>query len=288
MKLISKTGLRNLLAVGGFFVLSTAYVVHEGISYPTGAAGTTNHPKQTPGCSCHSSEESSETVVNISTEATTFEAGKTYRFKVTVTNPSEAKAGVTVAKWLGGRGDTTSGLNVVSGQGMSKSGAFQLVHSTPKTLVNGTATWEFDYVAPPANKPFDTLYATGNAVNGDGDALGEGGVETDFWGLAPKFIVRLGTNAVSPRNDVAEAFAIGPNPARNSAKLFFMMKKPADLRISLVDAAGREVFVQHKNDLSFGRGEVMLDLANLSAGDYLVNVTSSGSLLYTGKLSHSK
>lgn len=281
MKLISKTGLRNLIAVGGFLALSTVYVVHDGHSSSSGVTGATERPGSIPGCTCHTTEPSDATQVVISTTATSFQPGQTYRFKVTVTNPDQVKAGVNVAKLLSGTGDTTSTLLAVSGQGLKKQGAAQMTHSSPKTLVDGTASWEFDYIAPPASKKFDTLYATGNAVNGNGSAD-----EGDQWALAAKFPIVLEVNSVSPRTDIAEAFAIGPNPARNSAKLFFMMKRSTDLRIALVDASGREVHVQSKHDLSFGRGEVMLDLSELSAGDYLVNVTSGGSLLYTGKISH--
>lgn len=285
MKLISKTGLRNLAAVGGFLVLSTAYVVHDGYTSSGGITGYTNKPTSTssPGCTCHSTDEAPETIVRFSTDATSFEAGKTYRFKLTVTNPSKVAGGVNIAKWLSGTGAASSSFVLVQGQGLKSGGSAQLTHTSPKTFVDGGTSWEFDYVAPPAEKPSDTLYATANAVNRNGnDDPG------DHWGIAPKFVINLSTNSVSPRTDIAEAFAIGPNPARNNTKLYLVMKKPADLRIALVDASGREVFVQHKNDLSMGREEVMLDLADLATGDYLVNVTSGGSLLYTGKISHSK
>lgn len=285
MTLISKTGVRNLLAVGGFLLLSTAYVVHDGYTSSGGITGYTNKPTatSTPGCTCHSSDEAPETVVRFSTEATSFEPGKTYRFKLTVTNPSKVAGGVNIAKWLQGTGAATSTFALVQGQGLKSGGSTQLTHTSPKTFVDGGTSWEFDYIAPPIEKGSDTLYATANAVNRNGnDDAG------DHWGIAPKFVINLTQSSVSPRTDIAEAFAIGPNPARNNATLYFMMKRPADLRISLVDASGREVSVQHKGDLSFGRGEVMMDLSNLAVGDYLVNVTSGGSLLYTGKISHAR
>jgi hypothetical protein len=287
MKLVSKTGLRNLIAVGGFLVLSTAYVVHDGHTNSSGVTGSTEKPIQggsSPGCNCHTTDASAATEVTITTTATSFEPGQTYRFKVSVTNSGMEAAGVNIAKYLAGQDATTSSkLTVIAGQGLRSAGATQLTHSTPKALTEGSTSWEFDYTAPPASKPSDTLYATANAVNGNGGADPD-----DQWAHAAKFVINTVSNSVSPRTDIAEAFAIGPNPARDMAKLFFMMKKPADLRIAIVDASGREVYVQQKQDLSFGRGEVMLDLTNLSAGDYLVNVTSGGSFLYTGKISHSK
>ncbi len=283
MLLISKTGLRNLVAVGGFLVLSTAYVVHDGHSNSSGITGATERPGSVPGCNCHTTVASDATQVTITTGATSFQPGQTYRFTVTVTNAEQVAAGVNIAKLLSGSGDTTSTLLAVSGQGLKKQGAAQMTHQTPKDFVDGSVSWEFDYIAPPASKPFDTLYATANAVNRNGSA--DGG---DEWALAAKFPINVVTNSVSPRTDIAEAFAIGPNPARGMAKLFFMMKKPANLRIALVDASGREIYVQQKNELSIGRGEVMLDLTNLSTGDYFVNVTSGGNFIYTGKLSHSR
>lgn len=280
MKFISKNALRNLLAIGGFLALSTAYVVHDGLTNPTGVIGATNKPGHTAGCMCHGAVESNEVQAAFSTDATSFEPGKTYRFRLTVTDPEQVAAGTNIAKFLAGDTATSSKIYVVNTE-LKRSGT-QITHRMPKEYVGGTLTWEFDYIAPTdPNKTQDTLYAVVNSVDGTSTS-------GDRWAFAPKFPITIVQNSVSPRNDIAEAFAIGPNPSRNVARLYFTMKKPAELRISVLDAAGREVYVKHQTEQAFGRGEVMLDLADLSAGDYLVNVTSGGSLLYTGKLAHSK
>jgi hypothetical protein len=286
MSLISRRALRNLLATAALLTLSTVYFVHDGIGNSAGVSGATDRPSTTsvPGCLCHSTEPAPGTVVSITTDATSFAPGLTYRFKVTVTNPEKLAGGVNIAKWLTGKADTSSSFKLVTGQGLKTSGSFQLSHSTPKEFVNGSASWEFDYTTTMnASQATDTLYAISNAVNSNGTRD-----EGDHWNFAPKYVINLTTKSVSPRNDIAEAFAIGPNPTRGLAKLHFMMKKPADLRIAVLDASGREVYLQHKEGLSYGKGEVMLDLTTLSAGDYLVNVTSNGALLYTGKIAHSK
>jgi hypothetical protein len=281
MKFISKTGLRNLLAVGGFLVLSTAYVVHDGFSSSSGVTGATNKKGHSQGCQCHATDESAEPQITLTTTATTFEPGKTYRFVLTVSDPEQVAAGTNIAKFLGGDTATSSKLYNVNTE--LRRSSLQLTHRSPKDYVDGGTSWEFDYIAPtnPAQLR-DTIYAAVNSVNGNNNTTG------DRWAFAPKFAINITPSSVSPRTDIAEAFAIGPNPARNSTKLFFTMKKAADLRIAVLDASGREVFVQHQNSLTSGRGEVILDLANLATGDYLVNVTSAGSLLYTGKIAHTK
>lgn len=286
MALISRRALRNLLATAGLLALSSVYFVHEGISNSSGVSGATDRPSTTsiPGCSCHSTEPSPGTAVSITTDATSFEPGGIYRFKVMVSNPEKLAGGVNIAKWLTGRPDTSSAFRVVAGEGLKVAGLFQLVHSTPKQFVDGRASWEFDYTASTNTLQVpDTLYAIANAVNDDGSRD-----EGDHWNFAQKFVINWGPRSVSPRTDIAEAFAIGPNPTSGLARLYFTMKKPADLRITLVDASGREVYVRNSGELHQGRGEVMLDLEGLSSGDYLVNVTSNGSLLYTGKIAHSK
>jgi hypothetical protein len=286
MNLISRRSLRNLFATAALIMLSAVYYVHDGVSNSSGVFGATDRISLSgvPGCGCHSTDPTPGTVVRITTDATSFEPGMTYRFKVTVTNPEKLAGGVNIAKWLTGRADTSSSFALVSGEGLKASGSFQLAHSSPKPFVNGSTSWEFDYkTTTNTSQVPDTLFAISNAVNDDG-----GRDEGDHWNFAPKYVINLNTNSVSPRNDIAEAFAIGPNPTRGLARLHFMMKKPADLRIAVVDASGREVYLQHKDDVSYGRGEVALDLTNLSSGDYLVHVTSSGALLYTGKLAQSK
>jgi hypothetical protein len=286
MNLISRRSLRNLLVTAGLVVTSTVYYVHDGIGNSSGVSGATDRPSTTsvPGCGCHSTEPAAGTAVRITTDATSFEPGKTYRFKVTVTNPEKLAGGVNIAKWLTGKADTSSAFKLITGQGLKTIGGFQLSHSSPKPFVEGSTSWEFEYTTTTnTSQAPDTLYAISNAVNDNGTRD-----DGDHWNLAPKYVINLMTNSVSPRNDIAEAFAIGPNPTRGLAKLHFMMKKTADLRIAIVDASGREVYLQHRDGLTYGRGDAMIDLTNLPDGDYLVNVTSKGALLYTGKLAHTK
>ena len=280
MKFLSKNACRNFLAIGGFLALSTAYVVHDGLSNPTGVIGATNKPGHSAGCMCHGTEESNEVQASFSTDATSFEPGKTYRFRLTVTDPEQVAAGTNIAKFLAGDTATSSKLYVVNNE-LRRAGT-QITQRMPKEYVEGTLTWEFDYIAPTdPNKTQDTLYAVVNSVDGTSTS-------GDRWPFAPKFPISIVPNSVSPRHDIAEAFAIGPNPARDVARLYFTMKKPADLRIAVLDAAGREVYVRHQSEHSIGRGEILLDLTELTEGDYLVNVSSGGSLLYTGKLAHLK
>jgi hypothetical protein len=278
MNVFSRTAFRNGLLVGGMLMLSTAYYLQDGFSNSGGITGITDKPRPNnpgfqPGCTCHSTDASNEVGVVISTEATTFVPGQTYRFKVTAAHPTAKEAGVNIEKFR--QRDTSSMLSVVTGEGLRKS-SFQLAHSAPKQFVDGSVSWEFDYTAPMTG--VDTLYAVANAVNGNNS-----NDQGDLWNLAAKFVVAP-TASVKMRSDLADNFSISPNPVRAFTRVEFNMKKNADLQIVLLDAAGREVMMKQLSGLGVGKGEAMLDLSKLSTGEYLVNVMSAGSLVHTGKI----
>ena len=143
------------------------------------SAGITNYTQKTTnvGCYCHCSTANSATTVTISTTSTTFYTGQTYEFTASVSNSSEADGGIDISTEFGT-------LSAISGQGLYLSSG-ELTHSAPKALA---ASWNFDWTAPSTSE-YDTIFATGNAVNGDGS--NDGGNCTDKWNFAPKYIIHV-------------------------------------------------------------------------------------------------
>lgn len=279
MKFLSRTALRNYVFVGGALFLCLTYLIGDGFSNSGGIVGVTNNPNvDFPGCTCHNPTPNSNTSVWITSDAPEFAPGQKYRFKIWIANENMEAAGVNISKFR--TRDTSSRLDTVLGQGMRKT-TQQLTHRFPKPVAEGLVTYEFDYTT--ATTGSDTIYAVANAVNDNGSA--EPG---DQWNFAAKFPIDFGVRSVALKPEIADGFTISPNPARNFVRLQYMMKKPVDLRIMLVDVAGREALVRQTNVLGTGKGETMLDLGNLPSGDYFVHVTSGGALLYTGKISRLK
>jgi hypothetical protein len=157
-----------------------AFVVNFAFSDPGGKTGTTLKTTTT-GCSCHCSVKNAATTVTIATNDTTFEVGKTYTFTLTVANASELRGGCNIAVK---RGTLTAGTD-----GLKKLGN-ELTHKSPKQQM--PAIWTFTYTAP-ATAGGDTIYATGNAVNGDGSE--DGGSCADKWNHAPNFVINVKAGA---------------------------------------------------------------------------------------------
>ncbi len=158
-----------LLVIGGYAVLETS-------AHSAGITGYTQKSTNV-GCYCHCSSASGGTTVSITTNATTFYTGQTYQFTATVSNSGESAAGIDIATEFGT-------LSAISGQGLWLSSG-ELTHSAPKSLA---ASWNFNWTAP-SSPTYDTIFATGNAVNGDG--ANDGGNCTDNWNFAPKYIIHV-------------------------------------------------------------------------------------------------
>ena len=82
----------------------------------------------------------------------------------------------------------------------------------------------------------------------------------------------------------ADAFALSdpaPNPARGRTSVTLAMAHAGNVRVSVVDALGREVAVMHDGRLAAGRHRVALDAADLAAGVYAVRAEASGTVRST-------
>ncbi|MBS1902260.1 MAG: choice-of-anchor D domain-containing protein [Bacteroidetes bacterium] len=179
------------IAILSMFVTVLVIAAQYATSHSGGMTGQTNKSGDGQGCTCHCANSNSNTTVTISTNATSFEAGQTYSFTISVSNGNEVKGGCDIA--------VQSGTLAAGADGLQLSGT-QLTHTSPKTL---PATWSFTYTAP-STAGTDTIFAAGNAVNNDG---GNGGGNcTDQWNFASKFVINVTApqrTLVLSRNSIA-------------------------------------------------------------------------------------
>jgi hypothetical protein len=159
------------LLISGIYIGYQAWAHSNG----QGIGGATNKNGFASGCSCHCAASNSGTSVSLSTSTTTFVTNHTYSFTVTVSNSGELKAGVEVAVKNGSLTAGT-GMQLISGE---------LTHTSAVTL---PASWTFSYTTP-STAGWDTLFATGNAVDNDGS--NDGGMCNDLWNFAPKFAMQV-------------------------------------------------------------------------------------------------
>jgi len=173
----SVLALASIAAVGTYAVLDTN--AHSG-----GITGQTQKTTNA-GCYCHCTNSSSGTTVTLTSSSGTSPLvttpSTTYNFTITVANSGEgsnAAGGCDISTYTGN--GLTAGTGLYSSSG-------ELTHSSPKSFSgNGFTTWNFTYTSS-STSGWDTIYATGNAVNGDGSD--DPGLCEDNWNWAPKFII---------------------------------------------------------------------------------------------------
>jgi hypothetical protein len=102
-------------------------------------------------------------------------ASTAYTFTVTVANSGETYGGIDIASY--------SGNGLSAGSGLYASGG-ELTHSSPQSFSGGSTSWTFTYTTG-STDAWDTIYATGNAV----DHTGLLSCTHDAWNNASKFII---------------------------------------------------------------------------------------------------
>lgn len=130
------------------------------------------------------------------------------------------------------------------------------------------AEWEVRWIAPDPAPTSVTVYAAGNAANGD---RGSGG---DFIYTTS---VSLTLSGVANEDDLPDAVALDavwPNPIADRATFAFTLADAADVVVSVVDGLGREVVEAHRGWLGAGAQTIDLDASRLAAGVYFATVAT--------------
>jgi len=139
------------------FALLAALLLPDAQAYSAGKTGSS-----TSGCtSCHTGG-SGTTSLTLTPAKTTVAPGETVAVTLTVANTSMSYGGLDVSA---GSGTLSSGSNT------QKSGS-EITHSGKTAMTSGSVTFNFTWTAGSAEGAV-TLYAAGNAVNGNGGSSGD-------------------------------------------------------------------------------------------------------------------
>ncbi len=184
---IALLGTGSLLVIASLTAVGT-YAVLDTNAHEDGITGQTQKSNN-DGCYCHCTTSSSGTTVSLTsssgTSPLTTAPNTTYNFTITVANSSESDGGCDISSYSG------SGLSPGTGlQNNIEPNTTELTHTSPKSFSEGSTSWNFTY-STGSNPGWDTIYATGNAVNGDGED--DNGECDDNWNFAPKFIIHIVT-----------------------------------------------------------------------------------------------
>jgi hypothetical protein len=262
-------------AVGGLAGLVAAGYPFLALTYSTGAPSGFSGPEQN--CSaCHNDFPVNSGAGSVTiTAPDEFVPGVPVNLTVTVLNatPPEPvnlqgfEVSVRDAANTSTRlqGFVVDGVTVQNAQGSPEF----VTHTQGSNTGN---TWNFQWVPPLVGSPEAvTIFAAGNAANGNGDNLGDYIYTTS---------VNVDRTTVAEEEGPAVAAlrlgAVTPNPVRGSAVVTLTLEHTSHVVARLLDASGREVM--SVVDAELGRGETTLrvETAGLTTGTYLLQVEAAG------------
>lgn len=229
--------------------------------------------------SCHSSTsafEMSQTIEvfdDMDDLVTSYTPGQTYRVKVTneIVSGSGAQGYgfqiVNLKAAEGENGDDSAGFsnpasNVKIATASNTGGRQYAEHNG----VSDTNTFEVDWTAPDGGTGNVTFYASGNAVNGNGQNSG------DAASVSTLELSEANTSSTSDLNDGINIYLF-PNPVREEMKVTLESIASGEFDIEVYDMQGRLMI---KDKVAFGSGEsnYVVNVSALSRGTYLVKFSN--------------
>ena len=129
----------------------------------------------------------------------------------------------------------------------------------------GQNEWMVRWVAPADETRPVTIYAAGNAANGDGEDRGDH-IYTTSWTMTPN------TPTAIEEEPTPEAFTLDrayPNPFSTATTIRYTLRRAAPVTLSVYDALGRRVRVLDQGRQAAGTHTVHLEAEGLSAWLYL-------------------
>lgn len=160
----------------------------------------------------------------------TMKPGVTVTLTLQVFNPNKTAAGCNIGVKTVKNGFIRAGtLVAISGSGLYLLGS-ELTHASPKTMTDGSATFEFEWKAP-TNQGTYYLQAAANAVNESGTPDG------DNWNFMEPVQIVVSTE-VGVHSAESPLTSIYPVPAHGNVTITAEAVAGTDVSITIVDALG--------------------------------------------------
>ena len=249
------------LIAGTAAILFVGLVSVLAYAYSTGITGRT-HKGPEPGCICHNADPSPSVSVQI-TGPSVLEPGSTATYTVKIAGGPLVRGGTNIAVSQGT-------INPGTGSGLQKIGD-ELTHTSPKSPVNDTVSFNFQYTAPMTTTT-DTLFANGNSVNFDNTNSG------DMWNFASSKPVQISPASGISNNSTPVEYHLYqnyPNPFNPSTSIKFDMKKNGNVSLKIFDLSGKEVKTLFNGYKQSGNHEVNFNANGLSSGIYFCKLETS-------------
>jgi Secretion system C-terminal sorting domain len=273
----SKLTLTILLSLVLISASSFVFISNSGIAAQTGSPGEAT-------CSnCHGGGSSSASAITISSTPSfsnnEYVPGTTYTIEITVSasgfskfgfgceilNASNANAGLIQTA---GPGVKFLNVNV---QGTQRKNA---VHTTGK-LNSGSATFTFEWVASQTGAV--TIYAAGNAANGNNSTTGD--LPIAPISLALQAEVPIDPVGIKETNLLLGEMSIYPQPSNGISNLSYVLKQPGLVEISICDLSGKELQGVYEGKQDQGPHLKLINTEGLRAGVYFLKLSVEGQQL---------
>ncbi|MEY3243553.1 MAG: hypothetical protein RIR11_4992 [Bacteroidota bacterium] len=133
--------------------------------------------------------------------------------------------------------------------------------------ISVTDTFSVRWKSPVAGTGAITVYASGNAVNGNSGTGGDGAAFTTL------VLTESGASSSNEQNLVRNGLRVFPNPIRNNANIQFDLLTAGQYQIQLFDLSGAVVW-SNNIDLGSGQQQISIPMDQQSAGIYLARMTN--------------
>lgn len=140
---------------------------------------------------------------------------------------------------------------------------FYVTHRSPGTFHVDIAEWTIRWIPPAENIGPVTIYAAGNASNGNGASSGDQ-IYTTQRTIEPDPSLGF-EETVTPVFTLRPAY---PNPVSTETTIPYELKQPALVSLVLSDGQGRIVRTVDAGVQPIGRQQLLVDTCDLAAGTY--------------------
>jgi hypothetical protein len=220
---------------------------------------------------CHSSFEPNEGTGSVTIDApSTFMPGETITFTVTVDNTTPPvgtlKQGFQVSVEDDAAVEHAGTLVIVDDENTRFSSGEQK-YVTHTTAGNAQTTWTVGWTAPTDAPETVTIYAAGNAANGNFAPTG------DYIYTTSATLSRSGvSNEEEATPLVARVEAIYPNPFVRAATVELTLERATPVTVTLYDGLGRAIRILEEGTIGAGAHTVRVERDGLAAGVYFIEV----------------
>lgn len=224
---------------------------------------------------CHGGGATNLSMITTDIPATGWVPNTTYSVTVTVSQAGINKFGFEWAAEDASGTDQGFALGSSDVQNItSGNGAGHVTHVSSSTSGTGTASWSFLWTAPAAGVGDITMYAAGNAANGQNNTTGD-----VIYQDAVTFSEDGGGGGVSIEENLSllrfEAF---PNPVQDQLNVNLDIASTSMAEMYLFDLQGRLIETLHYGNVSAGEQQMSFDLSNLEQGLYTLNLVLDGKM----------